>query len=254
MRLTFIVLLILFVILITFGIQSAFAFDYFKTMGTMYSTNPVYCIMEPDPELEPRYEYLREISINSLAEWQLKLEGKTSGNWTLYYQSYAFDQHNTRTTEDFRQCSAFINFISEPSKDGVLGSASANLEQDYYWLEIQTQISHRKITINLGESWENRVSNLVIDRTIPMSDIRNTLLHEIGHSLGVEHFYCVPMDEYCIDKSIMFSHISTFKGIIKPVTESDINMVIRIYGDDGFLGYHNPVGNICLVATNGRVC
>ena len=254
MRLALIVIPILFLILITSSVQSAFAFDYFKTMGTMYSTNPVYCIMEPDPEVEPRYEYLREIAINSLAEWQYKLEKKTNGYWNLYHQSYSFEQHSTRTTEDFKQCNAFINFISEPSKDGTLGSASANLEQDYYWLEIQTQISHRKISINLGEAWENRVSNVVIDETLPLYDIRNTILHEIGHSLGVEHFYCMPMTENCIDKSIMFGSISTFKGIIKPVTELDINMVIRIYGDDGFLGYHTPVSLYCLALPSGRVC
>ena len=111
MRLALIVIPILFLILITSSVQSAFAFDYFKTMGTMYSTNPVYCIMEPDPEVEPRYEYLREIAINSLAEWQYKLEKKTNGYWNLYHQSYSFEQHSTRTTDDFKQCNAFINII-----------------------------------------------------------------------------------------------------------------------------------------------
>ena len=64
----------------------------------------------------------------------------------------------------------------------------------------------------------------------------------------------MPMTENCIDKSIMFGSISTFKGIIKPVTELDINMVVRIYGDDGFLGYHTPVSLYCLALPSGRVC
>jgi len=235
-------------------VSTSYGFDYFKTMGTMYAVNPVYCIMEPDPETEPRYEFLREIAISAIHEWQYKLENKTDGNWTMYYQSYAFDQHSTRTTEDFGQCNAFINFVAEPSQDGTLGSASANLDLNYYWLEIQTQISHRQITITLGGDWDDRTSNLVIDRTIPLGDIRNTIVHEVGHSLGLEHFYCKPMTVDCIDKSIMFGSIATFNGIIKPVMDRDLNMVIKIYGDDGFRGYSNEVGSTCLVTPTGRVC
>ena len=234
-------------------VSSSYGFDYFKTMGTMYSINPVYCIMEADPETEPRYEYLREVAISAINEWQYKLEKKTDGNWNMYHQSYTYDQHNTRTVDDFGQCNAFINFVSEPS-NGILGTASVNLEQDYYWLEIQTQIAHRKITINLGGEWEDRVSNLVVERIIPLGDVRNTIVHEVGHSLGLEHYYCQPMTEDCIDRSIMFASISTFNGIVKPVMDRDLNMVIRIYGDDGFLGYHHNVGSICLVLSSGRVC
>jgi uncharacterized membrane protein len=35
-------------------VSTSYGFDYFKTIGTMYGVNPVYCIMEANPETEPR--------------------------------------------------------------------------------------------------------------------------------------------------------------------------------------------------------
>ena len=254
MRLIFIGILLLFIFLIGFGIQSAFAFDYYKMMGTMFKGSPTYCIMLPNPELEPRYEYLDVITKSALLEWELKLEQKTGVSWNMYNQTYAYDQHKNRKTTDFQQCDVFINFIPEPNKHGILGTASANLDGGYYWLEIQTQITHRELVITIGGNWDDRVSNLVVDADVPLGDIRNTVLHEVGHSLGLEHYYCEPYEPECIDKSVMYGNIATFKGIIKPVTERDINMIVRMYGDDGFYGYWNTVNNICLVTHNGQVC
>lgn len=254
----FIGLLLLFLFLIAFGFQSltqsVFGFDYFKTMGTMYGVYPTYCIMEPDPEIEPRHEYLTELAKSSIDEWSIKLTEATGGNWNMYYQSYAYDQHKDRTTDDYGQCGGFINFTSEPMTDGVLGRASANLEKGFYWIEAQTQFSANKISIKLGGNWEDRVSTTHIEGDIPLNDIRNILIHEIGHSLGIEHYYCEPQTDDCINKSVMYPNMDILQGEIRTIKEVDIDMVVRIYGEDGFLGWSNPVPELCLISSSGKLC
>lgn len=249
------VLLVLIIWLVSIVLPTVYGFEYFKTMGTMYAVYPTYCIMEPNPETEPRYKYLTEIAKNTIDEWSDKLSETTDGNWNMYYQTYAYEQHKDRTTDDYGQCGGFINFTAEPSQDGVLGSASANLEKGFYWINVQTQISSQKITINLGGDWEDRVKTIIIEGDIPLNDIRNVLLHEIGHSLGIEHYYCESQEESCANKSIMYPFLDIMTGQNRVVEQVDIDMVVRIYGEDGFLGWHNSVGEVCLVSqVTGRVC
>ena len=64
------------------------------------------------------------------------------------------------------------------------------------------------------------------------------LLHELGHGLGLEHYY---VDTNCIEDEcdyspIMFSSISVFEEQVKNVTDKDISMIERMYGEDGFGG------------------
>jgi len=248
------VLLVLTVWLVSIVLPNAYSFEYFKTMGTMYGVYPTYCIMEPNPETEPRYQFLTEIAKNTIDEWNTKLSETTDGNWNMYYQSYAYEQHKDRTTDDYGQCGGFINFTAKPSQDGVLGSASANLEKGYYWINVQTQISSQKITINIGGDWEDRVETISIEGDIPLNDIRNVLLHEIGHSLGVEHYYCESQEENCANKSIMYPTVDIMIGQNKVVKQVDVDMVVRIYGEDGFLGWSNPVPELCLISSSGKLC
>lgn len=236
------------------SLSSAYGFEYYKTMGTMYNGNPVYCIMEPDPEIEPRYEYVSEVTKNAIAEWSVKLAESTNGNWNMYYQVYAFDQHKDRTTDDFKQCNAFINFIDRARVHGAIGTATANIEGGYYWVEIRTQIPQTKITISLGGGWSNSTATVKNTSDVELTDIRNVLLHEIGHTLGLEHYYCEPIRYDCVDESVMYYKIAINEGEIKKLSERDINMIVRIYGSDGFRGWHNPVGEICLVGSSNKVC
>ena len=52
----------------------------------------------------------------------------------------------------------------------------------------------------------------------------------------------------------MYHQIDVFSDEIKPVTEKDINMVIRIYGEDGF-GLKEPryIPRICEIS-NQNFC
>ena len=67
-------------VLVAFAIMglfpNAFAWDYFKTLGTQFTINPKACMMLPNPDIEPRIEQLQNATNNALDEWQTKLENK----------------------------------------------------------------------------------------------------------------------------------------------------------------------------------
>ena len=96
----------------------------------------------------------------------------------------------------------------------------------------------------------------VVAKELTSSDIYNIVLHEFGHGLGVEHYYvntnCI--EEECDYSPIMYHQIDVFSDEIKPVTEKDIDMVIRIYGEDGF-GLKKPryIPRICEIS-NQNFC
>ena len=231
---------------------SAYAWDYFKTMGTQYTINPRVCMMLPDPEVEPRITQLQNATHNALDEWQTKLENKVDGNWTIYTTVYDWEEHKDLLTTDFPDCSAFVNYSGQPdsymAQHGILGTAQANIEQGYYWLEIQTQIVKRTISISLGSTYNESTSGVVSEpRPLPMTDIENIIKHEFGHALGLEHFYCNDKRNDCIDDSIMYAKLDTFSNSTKPITQRDINMVVKMYGIDGFGSPHPNIPMTCIV-------
>ena len=127
-------------VIIAFSFMSLFpsasAWDYYQTMGTQYIINPTVCLMLPDPEIEPRIEQLQNATHNALDEWQTKLENKVDSNWTIYRQAYEWEEHGDKTTDDFQQCSAFVNYSGQVdsymAQHGILGTAEVNIDKGYY--------------------------------------------------------------------------------------------------------------------------
>ena len=72
---------------------SAYAWDYYKTMGTYFIVNPKYCIMLPDPDIEPRTVEIQNATINAINEWQGQLHNSIDGNWELYSATYEWSEH-----------------------------------------------------------------------------------------------------------------------------------------------------------------
>jgi len=233
----------------TVFIGSAYG-DYFKTMGVYHKYNPQVCIMLP----EERSEEISVITNSAIGEWEEKLLER-GGNWKFTIFEYDFIVHDKQTVEDYPRCTIFVNYnYNTPGMSvGKTGYDFSHSDRYYYWIEIDTHTEQEVIQITLGS---NTTGTTIIPRELTDSDIYNIVLHEFGHGLGVEHYYvntnCI--EEECDYSPIMYHQIDVFSDEIKPVTEKDIDMVIRIYGEDGF-GLKKPryIPRICEIS-NQNFC
>jgi len=213
--------------------------DYMDTMSLYQADNPTVCIMSPDPLIEPTfYPYMYDITRSTVWEWETKLEHATDGDWHFPINEYPFDIHNNKHPRDFPECNIFITFdkLSGSSALGTTAFDFSNSNHKYAFITVYTEAyPPQKITITLGSN--NNVNLELKAKPLDIIDIRNILLHEFGHGLGLEHYYIYDDNckkNECGDRSVMYHSLSIWKNTTKTVTNEDIQMVVRIYGEDGF--------------------
>ena len=227
--------------------------DYFRTMGVYHKFNPQVCIMLP----EEKPEEISAITNSAIGEWEKKLLEKTGGNWQFFVFEYDFIEHDKLSVDDYPRCTVFINYeyATPDSSVGRTGFDFSSSDRYYYWIEIDTHAEEKVIQITLGDNMNtSTVGAGVVAKELTSSDIYNIVLHEFGHGLGVEHYYvdtnCIK--EECDYSPIMYHQIDVFAETTKSVTEKDLDMLIRIYGEDGF-GLKKPryIPRICNILDTG---
>ena len=132
----FIGIVLLFLFLIGFGIQSVFA-DYYKTMGVYHKTNPTVCIMYPHQDATD-LEMISNMTNSAIDEWQFKLVDATGGDWEMDRYEYAWPEHYDKYVSDYPSCSIFITFpyFTEGNSLGRTSYDFSSSERSYFWLEI----------------------------------------------------------------------------------------------------------------------
>lgn len=231
--------------LLVFGLLGLAFGDYMDTLGLYQTDNPVSCIMSPDPKLEPMfYPYMYDITRTAIWEWEVKLNNATDGDWHFPIYEYPFELHDGKVARDFPECDIFLTFgqLSGSSALGTTGFDFSQSTHKYAYITTYTQAyPPQKITITLGGSGDINLE--LKPKALDLNDIRNIVLHEFGHGLGMEHYYihdstCVT-PRSCGDRSVMYHSLNLWQNTTKSVTNEDIQMLVRIYGEDGF-GYPIP--------------
>ena len=212
-------------------------YSKYDSLKLRHATNPHVCLFEVNPELYDWYK-LKYITISAIEEWILKLEYTyPNGNWAVLVETIPWEEHEKKTPFDYPQCNIMINY-EKSSNSKTLGNTSLNFNTSWHkfmfinvFLESQKNIT--KIVI--GDDISTSTVNMV-QESYPLSEntIKNIIVHEFGHGLGLAHFNLNrSMQGYT--QSVMAPTISAFdENQILSVTYLDLVMIGKIYGENGW--------------------
>ena len=196
-----------------------------------------------DVMLPHAQEQLMEITENSIQDWKTKLVEATnnSSGWDFQFVRVSFeDQQNLFFEID---CDVRIYFERQPPKGqwdyaGYADSYLTFSEIRIFYLESIYEYKGKTIMIN-GEEWEEaEITGFKNTLTYGLYD---TIRHEIGHSLGLDHpkfeshHFVKESSSVLISPSIMIdlTEWNVTEDLRMEITDYDIRSVINMYGEDG---------------------
>ena len=213
-------------------------YSKYDSLKLRHATNPYVCLFEVNPELYDDWYKLKYITIDAIEEWILKLEYTyPNGDWSVLVETISWEDHKTASALDYPQCNIMINY-EKSSNNKTLGNTGLNFNQSWHKfmfinIFLESQKSITKIVI--GENYSSSTITK-IQESYPLSEntIRNIILHEFGHGLGLGHFNLNrSMMDYT--QSVMIPAIKPFdENQFLSVTYIDLVMIGKIYGENGW--------------------
>ena len=212
-------------------------YSKYDSLKLRFDTNPHVCLFEVNPELYDWHK-LKYITISAIEEWILKLEyAYPDGNWAVLVETIAWEDHKAANALDYPQCNIMINY-EKTSNSTTLGSTGLNFNASWHkfmfinvFLESQKSVTKIVLGNDVNEATVKKM-----EQSYPLSEntIRNIILHEFGHGLGLAHFNLNrSMQGYT--QSVMAPTISPFdENQILSVTYLDLVMIGKIYGENGW--------------------
>ena len=218
---TFFLLLLSLVIIVSIGSSYAYALEYtYPTINQRLTEIPTYCAVESisdDIESSDMDEMMAKSELAVMA-WKEKLQESELVNKEFWDMKFKKIGKNESVTDD---CTITILFRDDPEFSGSLLSKTLGAfmrNSIYVYYENQQSI--------YGDKW--------------MDGIFKTIIHEMGHTFGLGH-YTTDDNDYNrkvatrdqSPPSIMFApaHINPD---VRKITEIDVQLVRSIYGSYGF--------------------
>ena len=251
--------LILSAILITIGSYTyVFAEDSIESMKITHKSNPMTCIMIPEPEIQDRFNNsLLKLTYDVVSEWEDTMTNytfntklHTADGWHLPIKVVDYPLHFDKKTTEFPECNIFIEYsrVNEQQhidNENALGFTSINFRNSsHQWTYVMIYIEGPKqapvislcVGCNAEQEQEQQIRLTNKNTIVPYEDnvIRKILIHEYAHALGVGH-YIDDRTKFNNVSSLMYPNMNPF-GIndLDEIPIMDREVVRQIYNNDGF--------------------
>jgi len=241
-----VIILFLLLLVTTPSLQETFAQYYYDEVNHRLTQNPVVCTFEfSDHNLPQANQILVNDAKMAVKDWEKKLADYTGNpqGWAFDFRVMSIEDQQTALFDI--DCDITIRFEREPpTEDGFEYSGYTNFypfglsDITIFYLELVYVYEEKLID---GEQWNIPVPSHFVNSIDPY--VGETLRHEIGHSLGLDH---IPTDSEIsgwdydsqgtpVGRSIMINDFEDFpsEGYFE-IRPYDVQAVIQWYGDDGF--------------------
>ncbi len=216
----------IFILVISSGFQSVSAEIFFPSNSFRQDGPITYCIVKQSGNISENQEQWITLSSNAVLEWKNLLKDAEPGNAYLWEMN-----QKIITDEDDNDCDIIIKFKDKPDLLDSIGGY-------FQWPPGEIVIYFL----------EYKLCNVIIscyeDGVFKSNDtIYAIALHEIGHTLGLDHYVS---DDNSLNlkwqtknsspPSVMIPSIHNNPSLMK-VTDIDVQKVRAIYGSEGFYAF-----------------
>ena len=235
--------LVLLVSLVCCGVASAYGekLDVYDTLRITQERPPNVCIFEANPEITDNWENLERVTYEAVNEWKVALENESNLLFLPIYGTIPWSDHAEKKATDYPWCNILINY-EETSGTDSLGTTSIDFSKSWHkYMFINVYLAHEKevINITLNANEDATVETGKKLTLYPLNTVRNVVLHEFGHALGLGHYHIAGAINGGVDswkKSLLVPSIDPFdEELIMKIQPSDLEMIRQLYGEDGFI-------------------
>jgi hypothetical protein len=245
--------IVLALLILTSGLNFAYAEDVLETLRMVHKDNPTVCIFEPEPIIQERFHKdVFHSTADSVLIWGNEMTQYTGGNWYMDIKYYEYEHHADKLPTDYPECNILIvydkiNTGDYSVKETALGFTSFDFSNSGHqysmilvFLEAFEEIPN--INICIGEcDFENGVDFEKNPRSLSENAVKKILLHEFGHALSIGH-YVDDVEKDNNEYSMMYPSMQPFSENSLEIGQIDKEILKKIYGADGFGGLsgHSP--------------